>query len=161
MENISIRRLKNNSDNKKIVSSLILKDTSNKCFANKDPNDNIIPIEDMAEIYLKYTEMYGIKYSNDYIGLLSLTNMNEICIFIEPEYQGKGIGKYALKEFEKLVLKKYKYDELVAETTTDNEISINLLNSAGYIKTDEERDVPINGEYVKAIKFIKTIKKNA
>ena len=157
MKNISIIYLENNKENVKIVSELILKDTSQKCFANKDIEGNIIPIENMADIYLEYTDMYGIKYLDKYIGLLSLTNENEISIFIEPDYQGKGIGKYSLLMFEKLIKEKYNLDSLIAETTQDNAQSIKLLANNGYKKTDESREVPINSVYVKVIKYVKQI----
>lgn len=157
MKNISIIYLENNKENVKIVSELILKDTSQKCFANKDIEGNIIPIENMADIYLEYTDMYGIKYLDKYIGLLSLTNENEISIFIEPDYQGKGIGKYSLLLFEKLLKEKYKLSTLVAETTTDNVECINLLDKNGYIKTGESREVPIDSVYVKVMKYVKQL----
>ena len=48
------------------------------CFSNKDIEGNIIPIEDMANIYLEYTKMYGVRLDSIYIGLLSLTNENEV-----------------------------------------------------------------------------------
>ena len=98
MKDISIIYLENNKENIKIVSELILKDISQKCFANKDAEGNIIPIENMAGLYLEYTDMYGIKESDKFIGLLSLTNENEISIFVEPDYQGKGIGKWLLAQ---------------------------------------------------------------
>lgn len=157
MKNISIIYLENNKENVKIVSELILKDTSQKCFANKDIEGNIIPIENMADIYLEYTDMYGIKYLDKYIGLLSLTNENEISIFIEPNYQKRGIGKYSLLLFEKLLKEKYKLSTLVAETTTDNVECINLLDKNGYIKTGESREVPIDSVYVKVMKYVKQL----
>ena len=103
MENLKINYLENNDENIKIVSNLIMKDISEKCFCNKDLEGNIISIEDMAIIYLEYTKMYGIKYLDVYIGLLSLTNENEISIFIEPDYQNRGIGQYSLILFEKML----------------------------------------------------------
>lgn len=62
-------------------------------FSNKDIEGNIIPIEDIANIYLEYTNMYEIKFDDTYIGLLSLTNENEISIFIVPKFQNMGLGK--------------------------------------------------------------------
>ena len=157
MEDISIIYLENNKENKKIVSELILKDTSQKCFANKDIEGNIIPIEDMAGLYLEYTDMYGIKKLDKYIGLLSLTNENEISIFVEPDYQGQGIGKHSLLLFEKLLKEKYKLSTLVVEMTPDNTESIIMFKNNGYIETNESREVPINNVYVKVTKYIKQL----
>lgn len=155
MKDISIIYLENNKENKKIVSELILKDISQKCFANKDAEGNIIPIENMAGLYLEYTDMYGIKESDKFIGLLSLTNENEISIFVEPDYQGKGIGKYSLLLFERLLKEKYKLNTLVAEMTSDNIESIKMFSNNGYVETNESREVPINNVYVKVTKYIK------
>lgn len=41
----------------------------------------------MANIYLEYTKMYGVRFADTYIRLLSLTNENEISIFIVPNFQ--------------------------------------------------------------------------
>ena len=157
MDNISIVYLENNENNIEVVSDLILKDTSQKCFSNKDIEGNIIPIEDLASLYLEYTDMYGIKFLDKFIGLLSLTNENEISIFVEPNYQNKGIGKYSLILFENLIKEKYEVNTLVAEVTCDNVESVRLLVNNGYIKTDESREVPINSTYVKVIKYVKEI----
>ena len=157
MQNLKINYLENNIKNIQIVSNLIQKDTSQKCFSNKDLDGNIIPIEEMASIYLQYTEMYGISYIDEYIGLLSLTNENEISIFIEPKYQNKGIGQYCLMTFEKTLKEQYGLQLLIAETTPDNIESIKLLNKNGFEKTNETREVPINSVPTKVIKYIKKL----
>ena len=109
----------------------------------------------MASIYLQYTKMYGIKYLDTYIGLLSLTN--EISIFIEPEYQNRGIGQYCLFLFEKMLKEQYELQSLVAETTFDNMECIKLLNKTGFESTNEIREVPINNVTTKVVKYIKLI----
>ena len=159
MENISIVYLEKNPDNIKAVSKLILKDTSNKCFVNKDEYGNIIPLEYMAEKYLTYCRMFGINYKNKMIGLLSFNNRKRIGIFIEPDYQGQGLGKRALKIFEIILRERYKFKTIYAEVTTDNIECMKLLETTGYIKTDETRKLPINGVYVKTIKYQKEIDK--
>ena len=60
-QNITIVPLRNCQNDRQIVKDLIAMDTSNSCFSNKDMEGNIIPIEDMATIYLEYTKMYGVK----------------------------------------------------------------------------------------------------
>ena len=55
--------------------------------------ENIIPIEDMATIYLEYTKIDGDKMENLYIGLLAFTNENEISIFLASTFQNRGLGK--------------------------------------------------------------------
>ena len=157
MENLKINYLENNDENIKIVSNLILKDISEKCFCNKDLEGNIISIEDMAIIYLEYTKMYGIKYLDLYIGLLSLTNENEISIFIEPDYQNRGIGQYCLILFEKMLKEQYGLQSLIAETTLDNIECIKLLNKNGFESTNETREVPINNVPTKVAKYIKKL----
>lgn len=84
---------KNGQNDRQIVKDLITMDTSNSCFLNKDMEGNIIPIEDVATIYLEYTKMYGDKMENLYIGLLAFTNENEISIFLAPSFQNRGLGK--------------------------------------------------------------------
>lgn len=62
-------------------------------FLNKNMEENIIPIEDMATIYLEYTKIDGDKMENLYIGLLAFTNENEISIFLASTFQNRGLGK--------------------------------------------------------------------
>lgn len=146
LENIDIISLSNSKNNRQIVKNLILKDVSNSCFSNKDIEGNIIPIEDMASIYLEYTNMYGIKFNNIYIGLLSLTNENEISIFIVPEFQNMGLGKKVLLKFLEIVHKKFSLEDFVAEVTKDNIRCIKMISNIGFDEVpNESRVVPING----------------
>lgn len=154
---IKIEYLDNNDENNRIVSELIAKDVSGKCFSNKDLEGNIIPVSEMAAIYLEYAKMFLIKYSNKNIGLLSLTNENEISIFIEPQFQNKGIGRYCLKLFEKMLKEQYNLETLIAEITRDNEESIKLFNNHGFLKTNESREVIINNIPVEVVKYVKKI----
>lgn len=62
-------------------------------FLNKNMEENIIPIEDMATIYLEYTKIDGDKMENLYIGLLAFTNENEISIFLASTFQNRRLGK--------------------------------------------------------------------
>ena len=146
LENIDIISLSNSKNNRQIVKNLILKDVSNSCFSNKDIEGNIIPIEDMASIYLEYTNMYGIKFNNIYIGLLSLTNENEISIFIVPEFQNMGLGKKVLLKFLEIVHKEFSLEYFVAEVTKDNIRCIKMISNIGFDEVpNESRVVPING----------------
>lgn len=154
---ISVERLVNNDTNNKIVTNLILKDISGKCFSNKDIDGNIIPINDMAKIYLEYTKMFGIKYDDKYIGLLSLTNENEVSIFIEPNYQRMGIGRQSQVIFEKILKEEFKLDSLVAEAAPDNVASLKLLDIMGYHKTGDARSVPINDNNILVEKYEKKL----
>lgn len=156
-KSIQIHYLENNSQSVKIVGDLILKDVSEKCFSNKDMDGNLVPIEELAGIYLQYTKMFAIQYFNQSIGLLSLTNENEISIFVELAYQRRGIGQYCLKAFETLLKEQYGLQEFIAETTLDNEESIRLLHKSGFESTDEIREVPINNKLVKVILYTKKI----
>ena len=154
---ISVERLVNNDTNNEIVTNLILKDISGKCFSNKDIDGNIIPINDMAKIYLEYTKMFGIKYDDKYIGLLSLTNENEVSIFIEPNYQRMGIGRQSQVIFEKILKEEFKLDSLVAEAAPDNVASLKLLDIMGYHKTGDARSVPINDNNIFVEKYEKKL----
>jgi len=156
-DNIKIQYLENNSQSVKIVGDLILKDVSGKCFSNKDMDGNLVPIEELAGIYLQYTKMFAIEYLDKNIGLLSLTNENEISIFVEPAYQRRGIGQYCLKAFEILLKERYGLREFIAETTLDNEESIRLLHKSGFESTNEIREVPINNQLVRVIQYTKKI----
>lgn len=145
-ENIDIISLVNSENNRQIVKGLILKDISNSCFSNKDIEGNIIPIEDMANIYLEYTKMYGIKFDDIYIGLLSLTNENEISIFIVPEFQNMGLGKKVLLKFLEIIHKEFSLEDFVAEVTKDNVRCIKMISNIGFSEVpNESRFFPING----------------
>lgn len=145
-ENIDIIALVNAEDDRQVVKDLILKDTSNSCFSNKDIEGNIIPIEDMANIYLEYTKMYGVRLDSIYIGLLSLTNENEVSIFIVPDFQNMGLGKKVLLKFLKIIHREFKLEEFVGEVTPDNIRCIKTLSNIGFSEVpNESRFVPING----------------
>lgn len=145
-ENIDIIALVNSEDDRQVVKDLILKDTSNSCFSNKDIEGNIIPIEDMANIYLEYTKMYGVRLDSIYIGLLSLTNENEVSIFIVPDFQNIGLGKKVLLKFLKIIHREFNLEEFVGEVTPDNIRCIKTLSNIGFSEVpNESRFVPING----------------
>lgn len=145
-ENIDIIALVNSEDDRQVVKDLILKDTSNSCFSNKDIEENIIPIEDMANIYLEYTKMYGVRLDSIYIGLLSLTNENEVSIFIVPDFQNMGLGKKVLLKFLKIIHREFNLEEFVGEVTPDNIRCIKTLSNIGFSEVpNESRFVPING----------------
>lgn len=145
-ENIDIIALVNSEDDRQVVKDLILKDTSNSCFSNKDIEGNIIPIEDMANIYLEYTKMYGVRLDSIYIGLLSLTNENEVSIFIVPDFQNMGLGKKVLLKFLKIIHREFNLEEFVGEVTPDNIRCIKTLSNIGFSEVpNESRFVPING----------------
>lgn len=145
-ENIEIVSLINSADNRQIVKDLILKDISNSCFSNKDIDGDIIPIENMANIYLEYTKMYGIRFADIYIGLLSLTNENEISIFIVPNFQNMGLGKKVLLKFLEIIHGEFNLEEFVGEVTLDNSKCIKTISDIGFSEVpNESRIVSING----------------
>lgn len=155
---LSYELLKLNDKNIKTVTSLILLDESGKCFSNKDIEGNIIPLDYLAKIYLEYTIMYGIKYENEFIGLLSLTNENEVSIFIAPKYQKLGIGTISLRKFLNIIIKQHEVKEsVIAEITEDNKECIGLFSKFDFEMTNESREVPINGINRKVIKYRKKI----
>lgn len=146
-QNITIVPLKNCQNDRQIVKDLIAMDTSNSCFSNKDMEGNIIPIEDMATIYLEYTKMYGVKMESLYIGLLALTNENEISIFLVPAFQNRGLGKKILLKFLKILHNEFYLEEFVSEITLDNNRCIKMMSSIGFDEVpNESRLVPINGK---------------
>lgn len=152
---ISIKNLDCSKESIKIVSDLIEKDKSGKTFYNEDEHGNIIPTERLAKLYLEYSDMYVIQYIEQNIGLLAISNCNEISLFIDPNYQNKGLGEYCLRTFEQLLKKEV--NALVAETTIDNIEAIRLLEKAGFKKINESRQVSINNVYVKVAKYKKNI----
>lgn len=79
----------------KMIEKLLKLDNNGRqfLFLNKNMEENIIPIEDMATIYLEYTKIDGDKMENLYIGLLAFTNENEISIFLASTFQNRGLGK--------------------------------------------------------------------
>lgn len=145
-ENIDIISLVNSEKDRQIVKNLILKDISNSCFSNKDIEGNIIPVEDMTNIYLEYTKMYGVRLDDTYIGLLSLTNGNEISIFIVPNFQNMGLGKKVLLKFLEIIHREFSLEEFVGEVTPDNSRCIKTISDIGFSEVPKEsRFVPING----------------
>ena len=100
----------------------------------------------MANIYLEYTKMYGVRLDSIYIGLLSLTNENEVSIFIVPDFQNIGLGKKVLLKFLKIIHREFNLEEFVGEVTPDNIRCIKTLSNIGFSEVpNESRFVPING----------------
>ena len=160
MKNISLVHLEDNSDNKKILTDFIIKDTEKKCFGVDDPDEpeKLYTPEEMAESFFEDEEfnIFGINYDNKYIGMLSIHD-GIVGIFIEPEYQRRGFAKKALLMFEKMALENYKCNELVAEIISDNEESINFFSNRGYKYTNEQYDSPFNGNNVTFLKYKKVL----
>jgi len=153
----SLVPLEDNSDNRKIVTNYIIKDTERKCFGITDydePEKDNTP-EEMAELFFGGIDIYGIKYNFKYIGLLCIHD-GIVGIFIDPEYQKRGLGKKALIIFEKIVKDNYKYTELMAEIVSDNEPSIHLFSNLGY-QYIEQYDSTMNGNKVTFLKYKKVL----
>lgn len=148
--NIEIEKLTNTVENSLLVSSLMEKDVSGKCFTNKDLEGNIVSYLDMAKIFLEYAELYLITADSLEIGLIMISNGNEIGIFVEPNFQKMGIATKAME----LLKKKSNLKELVAEATLDNEPAIKTLQKNGFVETDEKRTVTIDGKNVLVKKYI-------
>jgi len=154
-KSINIKKLNYSKESIKIVSNLISKDKSGKCFYNEDEYGNIIPSEKLASLYLGYSDMYVIEYFGINIGLLALSDYNEISIFIDPSYKQKGLGEYCLRKFEQKL--KNQVNSLVAETAVDNIECIKLLEKTGFEKLNGSRHLSINNVYVKVLKYKKNI----
>lgn len=148
--NIELGKLEKTEENILLVSSLMEKDVSGKCFTNKDLDGNIVSYIEMAKIFLEYAELYVITADNVEIGLVMISNGNEIGIFIEPDFQNKGIATKAIE----LLKDKSNLKELVAEATLDNEQAIKSLQKNGFIETGEKRTVTIDGKQVLVKKYV-------
>lgn len=148
--NIELGKLEKTEVNILLVSSLMEKDVSGKCFTNKDLDGNIVSYIEMAKIFLEYAELYVITADNVEIGLVMISNGNEIGIFIEPDFQNKGIATKAIE----LLKDKSNLKELVAEATLDNEQAIKSLQKNGFIETGEKRTVTIDGKQVLVKKYV-------
>lgn len=148
--NIEIKKLESTEENILLVASLMEKDTSGKCFTNKDFEGNIVSYIEMAKIFLNYAQMYRITAENVEIGLIMISNGNEIGVFIEPDFQNMGIATKAIE----LLKGKNNLKELVTEATLDNEQAIKSLQKNGFIETGEKRTVTINGKRVLVKKYI-------
>ncbi len=152
---ICLQFLEVSEENISLVSQLIQLDKSESCFSNKDIEGNIIPLEDMANIYLTYTNCYSVSYQEKTIGLLSLTNENEISIFIVPEYQYQGFGKVTLRKFIDVIREEHQVlGEIVAEVVPTNTSSVSLIEHLGFESTEEEREVPIGGKNTVVKKYV-------
>jgi len=109
----------------------------------------------MANIYLTYTNCYSVSYQEKTIGLLSLTNENEISIFIVPEYQYQGFGKVTLRKFIDVIREEHQVlGEIVAEVVPTNTSSVSLIEHLGFESTEEEREVPIGGKNTVVKKYV-------
>lgn len=147
---IQIERLNNTKENITLVANLMKKDVSEKCFVNKDLEGNIVSYREMAKIFLKYAKLYAIVVDKNKIGLLIISNGNEIGMFIEPDFQGMEIATEVLG----ILKKELPYNEAVVEIATDNDPAIKSCLKNGFIETDEKRTVTINSKSVLVKKYV-------
>lgn len=90
----------NINDNKQVI------DLYNKCFSYNCNKINLNPTGTIL-ILLENNKIIGmgtLDVINDIFKGIKYGYLNNICI--DPEYQGKGLGNYLLKELEKLAIKK-------------------------------------------------------
>ncbi len=154
---VSLTRLSNNAHSNQIVADIMAKDVKHKYFAKDCIDDSYIDYSELAEIYLIFSYIYVIEYDDNKVGILSFNNDSSIEIYVDPEYQHMGIGSSALRLFENIAKEEFEKEFIKAEIRKDDIISSKLLNSAGYEKTGEEREIPVNQHYITAIKYKRQI----
>ena len=89
-------------------------------------NTNPITEEMQINYMTKYSQFYRIATIDNqpcgYVGVID----NDIRICTHPTFQGKGIGKFMLKEIMKIFPLAY------GKVKIDNEVSLNLFSSVGF-----------------------------
>lgn len=150
MMDVQLKKLENTKENVDLVSTLMAKDVSGKCFTNRDLDGNIVSYSEIAEVFLEYAELYVITAFEMEIGLFMISNGNEIGIFVEPDFQKNGIASKILQ----LVKEKLMLKEAIAEISTDNEVAIKFFQKNGFIETGEKRTVTIDGKDVLVKKYV-------
>ena len=80
---------------------------------------------------------YYIKYKENLVGDISLTDDNEISIVIAKDFQNLGIGKLCIKEIIKLA-KELERKEIKANIYSFNKQSKKVFTSVGFKQIDEE-----------------------
>lgn len=105
--------------------------------------DNIDYIYDKDRLIRMYKYLndhglcYYIKYKENLIGDISLTDDNEISIVIAKDFQNLGIGKLCIKEIIKLA-KELKREEIRANIYSFNKQSKKAFTSLGFRQIEEE-----------------------
>lgn len=102
--------------------------------------------------------------TNQPIGTIDLYDFDpvnsraNVGILIDKHFQGKGFGKCALKLLETYCHKHISMNQLVATVATDNEPSLSLFRSLGYIEVGQMKWWLKRGhQYCDAILFQKRI----
>lgn len=140
----------------------ILKDIQVKAFAWDvkvcgDGPPGFDSLEAQIENMKKYT-YNKIVYENIIVGGFYIKELGKgsyelIRIFIDPKYQGKGIGKTALSYIEKLFKD---LNEIILETPSFNIKNHHFYEKAGYVKIGEVK----YGEDCFSYKYRKIVKEN-
>ncbi len=103
---------------------------------NVEQIQNIIPFQHHK--YKCFTiffekEICGYVYLGCYKPRQAYDRTAEVTIYLKPEYAGKGIGKYALKEMEKFA-QELNIKVILGIITGENTSSIHLFESCGFEK---------------------------
>ena len=91
-------------------------------------------VEDMRSLYLPSSENYVFEDNTGILGFLSLYENSLAAIFVNPENQGKGIGKKLIKHAKDM------RQELTLSVYAKNLNSIKFYLSCGFIAKDESID---------------------
>ena len=72
-----------------------------------------------------------------------------LCRFmIGKQYQGKGYGKKALKDFLVYLEKKYKIDKVYTEVSLDNVVACKLFVELGFVDVEKNEYTVLNQRYM-------------
>ena len=91
-------------------------------------------IENMRDIYIPASETFVIQDSSRVLGFYSVINHQLAALFVDPDYQGKGLGKQLLSHV------KAQHDQLTLAVYKENASSIAFYQSQGFKLGQESID---------------------
>ena len=104
-------------------------------------------IETMRDVYIPASETYVIAEQTRVLGFCSLLGNQLAALFVDPDYQGKGLGKQLLEHAKKL------RDELTLAVYKENGPSFAFYQSQGFGVVKEQIDEQTGrSEYLMAYK---------
>jgi len=97
-------------------------------FLKTDLSVTVLEMPTFQEFFKSDTKRYIITNGNDNMGFVQILKNNEVGYFVDPKFQGKGIGTEAVK----ILMELNPRNRYFATINNRNDVSIKLIKKLGF-----------------------------